>query len=152
MAAGVAVGQAMQDQPLRRGLWASVAYSPWDLPLGFRLRGATTWAAGAGTEVRWSTVALGVESHLPVQERVALVVAAEGGPSLLTASAQRTDQRVSASFSFFFGCDVAIAGGFSLVGGGEASAGPTTTLTTGAGLVADRRFKLGGVVGLAAKL
>jgi hypothetical protein len=152
MAAGASAGQAMHDQALRRGLWASIAYLPWDLPLGLRLRGATTWAAGSGTEVRWSTVTAGLESHFPVEERVALVVAADGGPSLLTASFERTEQRIVAAFSLFFGCDVAIAGGFSLIGGGEVSAGPTTTLTTGSGRVADRRFKLGGIVGLAAKL
>jgi hypothetical protein len=153
MTAGFTVGQAMREQPPRVGPWASVAYAPFDLPVGLRLRGALTWAERAGVEARWSTLAAGVEVHLPVvEERAALFFALDGGPSVLRATAARAQARVTAAFSLFAGGDVSLAGPFSLIGAAEASAGPTTTLNVATGSISDRRFKFGGVLGVSAKL
>jgi hypothetical protein len=152
IAAGAAFGQAMHEQPPRTGPWATVAYSPSALPLGPRVRGSVAWADGAGAKVRWVTAAVGLESHLPLHDRVALVLAADGGPSFLSASSDRTQHRVFASFSLFAGCALAISDRFSLVGGAGLDFGPTTALNAKSGLVADRRFKLGGLVGVAAEL
>lgn len=151
-AAGLGVGQAMQGQSPRLGPWATVGYAPFELPLSLRLRGSVSWARGPDTEVRWSTAALGLESHLPVLEEADLVLAADVGPSLLSADSARTGHRVHASLSVYVGCDVPLAGPLSLIGGGEVTAGPTTALATTSGVVLDRRFKLGGIMGVSAKL
>lgn len=151
-AAGLGVGQAMRGQSPRLGPWVTAGYAPFELPLSLRLRGSVSWARGPGAEVRWSTVALGLESHLSVLEDADLVLAADGGPSLLSADSARTGHRVRASLSFYVGCEVPLAGPFSVIGGGEVTAGPTTALATTSGLVLDRRFKLGGIMGVSAKL
>jgi hypothetical protein len=153
VSAGYAVGQAMHEQPLRGGPWLSVAYNPFEIPVGARLRGAVTWVDTSAASVRWMTAAAGLEARLPASRtRPGLLVAADVGPSLVTASSNQRATRVSAAFSVFVGGDVALAGPLSLVAGAEMSAGPRTALRVGTGDIADRQLKFGGLVGVAANL
>jgi hypothetical protein len=151
--AGYAVGQAMQDQPARSGPWASFGYSPLAIPVEARVRGAAAWVDGSGASVRWLTAAVGLETRLPANRAYpGVVLAADVGPSFLTASSDRTASRVSAAFSLILGGDVRLLGPLSMVAGGEMTIGPATTLRVDSKTIADRRLKFGGIVGLAAKL
>jgi hypothetical protein len=151
--AGYALGQAMQDQPPRTGPWLAIAYAPFAVPLGARLRGAASWVDGSGVGVTWATAAVGLETRLPANRRYpGLVAAADIGPSLVTARSNRKASHVSAALSLFLGGDLLLAGPVSVIAGGEMAIGPTTTLLVDSRTFTDRRLKFGGIVGLAANL
>jgi hypothetical protein len=153
LSAGYAVGQAMHDQPMRSGPWLSVTYAPFEIPVGARMRGAVTWVDGGAASVRWATVGAGLEARLPAdRSHPGLILAADVGPSLVTASASQQAKRVSATFSVFLGGDLTLIGPVSLVAGAEMTAGPRTALRMESGAIVDRQLKFGGILGVTANL
>jgi hypothetical protein len=153
LAAGYSVSQAMVSQPLRSGPWLAASYAPWEIPVKARVRAAVVWVNDSTASVRWTTLGAGLEARLPASRTLpGLLVAADVGPSLVTASANRQRTRVSASFNAFFGGDVSLVGPLSLVAGADLTAGPSTALLLDSGPMNDRRFKFGGIVGVVANL
>jgi hypothetical protein len=152
-AGGLAVGQGMRDHALRAGPWATLSYAPLELPAALVLRGAVAWASANSVSVRWSTVAIGIETRWPAEpSRAGVILAADGGLSHVIASDQQTASRAVAVVSLFAGSELMLGGRVGLVAGARVDAGPTTQLATPEKLVADRRLKFGGSLGILVKL
>jgi hypothetical protein len=151
---GGSVGQAMAVHDFRAGPWLTVAYAPFSVPAAMRVRGSTTFAEGAAASVRWTDLSAGVELAQPLgSARLTLFGAVEGGVSIVSASAETQDSRLTGLVCLLIGLELAIGGPLRAILASDLSLSPATHLEEPDGSTShDRRAKLSGLAGLQVEL